>query len=124
MYEIEVTDHFSSAHRLRGEGSCCENLHGHNWFVTVFVRCRDLDGIGIGIDFKAVKREMEGVLAALDHRDLNSVPPFDAQNPSAENIARFVLVEMQRRLSGHRAKVHRVRVSEGPNTAATCMAEE
>jgi 6-pyruvoyltetrahydropterin/6-carboxytetrahydropterin synthase len=90
--------------------------------VTVFVRCRDLDRIGLGIDFKVVKAALAEVLAALDHADLNAVPPFDKENPSTENIARHVFREMERRLGGGPGKVHRVRVSEGPNTAATYIA--
>lgn len=123
MYEIEVTDHFSSAHRLREQGSACEHVHGHNWFVTVTLRCEDLDGIGLGIDFKVVKNHMGEVLGGLDHKDLNEIPPFDEVNPSTENLARFIFEQMAERLADTPARMHRVRVSEGPNTAATYIGE-
>lgn len=118
-YEIEVTGHFSSAHRLREQGSACERMHGHNWFVTVTLRSETLDDIGLVIDFKVVKKHLGEILDALDHRDLNAIPPFDAINPSTENLARHIFEQMSGRLEGAAAGMHAVRVSEGPNTAAT-----
>ena len=119
MYEIEVTDHFSSAHRLREQGSACERMHGHNWFVTVRLRSERLDDIGLVIDFKVVKRHLREILGVLDHKDLNAIPPFDTMNPSTENLARHIFELMSERLAWTAARVHAVRVSEGPNTAAT-----
>jgi 6-pyruvoyltetrahydropterin/6-carboxytetrahydropterin synthase len=119
MFEIEVTDHFSSAHRLREQGSKCENLHGHNWFVTVVARGEALDPIGLVVDFKVVKTHLKEILDTLDHHELNTLEPFDVINPSTENIAKFIFDDMSHRLAGTPARMHRVRVSEGPNTAAT-----
>ena len=118
-YEIEVTDHFSSAHRLRDQGSACERMHGHNWFVTVTLRSETLDDIGLVIDFKVVKKHLKEILGVLDHQDLNAIPPFDTINPSTENLARHIFEQMSGRLAGAAVGVHRVRVSEGPNTAAS-----
>jgi 6-pyruvoyltetrahydropterin/6-carboxytetrahydropterin synthase len=123
MYEIEVTDHFSSAHRLREQGSACERMHGHNWFVTVTLRCGELDSIGLGIDFKVVKEILREVLGGLDHRDLNEVQPFDQINPSTENLARYVFERLAERLSDAPVRMYKVRISEGPNTAATYIGE-
>ena len=123
MYEIEVTDHFSSAHRLREQGSACERLHGHNWFVTVTLRAEALDEIGLGIDFKVIKRHLKELLDVLDHQDLNTIAPFDEINPSTENLARYIYERLGERLEGQNARVHRVKVSEGPNTSATYIGE-
>ena len=123
MWEIEVTDHFSSAHRLREQGSACERMHGHNWFVTVKVGSETLDGIGLVIDFKVLKKHLKEILDALDHQDLNAIPPFDEVNPSTENLARWIHEKMAGRLEGTNARMRSVRVSEGPNTAATYFEE-
>mgnify|MGYP006350140891 CR=1 FL=1 len=37
MYELMVESKFAAAHQLRGYKGKCENLHGHNWRVTVAV---------------------------------------------------------------------------------------
>lgn len=39
-------------------------------------------------------RALDGVLERYDHHNLNEVPPYDALNPSSENIARIVYEEM------------------------------
>ncbi len=51
IFEVSIETHFSAAHALRGYPGDCARLHGHNWTVRVFVRCRELDETGIGIDF-------------------------------------------------------------------------
>ncbi len=123
MFEIEVTDHFSSAHRLRDQGGKCENLHGHNWFVTVKARGEKLDSVGLLVDFKVLKTHLSELCDGLDHLEINTLPPFDTINPSTEHLARYIFGKMQERLAGTPARVDSVRVSEGPNTAATYFEE-
>ena len=62
MYEIEITRHFSGAHRLEGYPGDCRKLHGHNWLVTVRLTAEKLDEIGIAVDFKILKRMRSGLL--------------------------------------------------------------
>jgi 6-pyruvoyltetrahydropterin/6-carboxytetrahydropterin synthase len=111
-FETEVESHFSAAHRLRGYGTKCENLHGHNWDVVAVVQSAALDRRGVCIDFRDLKRALGDVLDELDHKDLNTIPPFDRINPSAENIARFVFNRLAPKVKGKRAKLARVRVAE------------
>ena len=87
--------------------------------MTVTLRSETLDDIGLVVDFKVVKKHLGEVLGVLDHQDLNAIPPFDRMNPSTENLARHIHEQMTERLTGSSARVHSVRVSEGPNTAAT-----
>ena len=76
MYTVIKRLEVSAAHSLNlSYRSKCENLHGHNWIITVYCRSAELSLIK-----KAVKER-------LDHRNLNEVLPF---NPTAENIARWV----------------------------------
>ena len=64
--------------------SKCENLHGHNWVVTVFAKSEELNNDGMVIDFKHVKEKIHDYL---DHGNFNELLPF---NPTAENIARWI----------------------------------
>lgn len=89
-YEISVERTFSAAHALRGYKGKCENLHGHNWKVRVTVSGQKLDKTGMLVDFTDLKSAVDAVLAKLDHTNLNEVPPFNASNPTAENLAAFV----------------------------------
>ena len=75
----------SASHSLKlSYQSKCENLHGHNWIITVFCRSKDLNEDGMVVDFTHIK---EVVMGQLDHRNLNDVLSV---NPTAENIAHWI----------------------------------
>ena len=126
MYELKVTQHFSAAHNLREFGGRCENLHGHNWFVEAVVRAEELDKIGLALDFGLLKKHLKAVLEILDHNYLNDLPDFKSQNPSSENIARFIfqrLAPLVERETGGRARLYSVAAWESENASATYIAE-
>lgn len=95
MYELTIEGNFASAHQLRGYKGKCENLHGHNWRVELTVSGSELNDIGLLIDFHDLKRILNEVLDRLDHKNINDVKPFNRENPSSENIARFIALEIE-----------------------------
>ncbi len=119
MFELDVIREFSSAHCLKGYCGNCSEKHGHNWSVQVFIRSEKLDEIGIAVDFKALKRELDALLGELDHKDLNSIPPFDKLNPTSENIAMYIYKRLSGKLNGTGVKVYRVRVGENASSGAS-----
>ena len=119
MFEVSVVRTFCSAHRLRGYRGKCEDLHGHNWRVEVGATADALNELGMVIDFGELKKALDEVLAGLDHRYLNECPPFDAINPSSENLAKFIFDETARRLEGRPARLVRCRVWESDNSYST-----
>ena len=123
MYEISIRTHFSAAHRLVGHQGVCANFHGHNWEIEIFIKGASLDAIGILVDFKAVKEAVQDLLVGLDHADLNQHPVFASQNPTSENIARYLFEELGRHLNTGRYRISKVRVSEGPTSTATYWEE-
>ena len=90
MYRISVIDYFSSAHQLKGYKGKCEHIHGHNWKVEIEVESKNLNEIGLLIDFGDLKQMLGRILSELDHKILNEVDEFLAQNPSSELIARYI----------------------------------
>ena len=90
MYTVCVEDWFAAAHYLRNYHGKCENPHGHNYRVKVCVSGKELDKGGMLIDFSVLKKHLKSVLETLDHHDLNSTPYFTEQEPSAENISRYI----------------------------------
>ena len=118
VFEIYVQTHFSAAHALDGYPGDCARLHGHNWIIDVFVRCKELNDIGIGLDFREIKERVKGVLKNLDHFNLNELPAFQDVNPTSENIARFLYRELSRQLNTESIAVSRIKVSETPGAGA------
>ncbi len=90
MYELRVESQFAAAHNLRGYKGECERLHGHNWRVDVHLAAEELDELGMVMDFRDVKGLLNDILSELDHTYLNEVKPFDEQNPTTENLCRYV----------------------------------
>ena len=57
MYTVIKRMEISAAHSLSlSYPSKCENLHGHNWIVTVHCRSKELNADGMVIDFSHIKR--------------------------------------------------------------------
>ncbi len=95
MYELMVEESFDAAHALRGYEGPCENLHGHTWKVQVFIHGNKLNQIGLLEDFKVLKKELKDILAEFDHKLLNDLKYFEAENPSSENLARVIFKKMK-----------------------------
>jgi 6-pyruvoyltetrahydropterin/6-carboxytetrahydropterin synthase len=125
MYEVMIETEFSSAHALRGYQGKCENMHGHNWKIEVYVRGSRLNDIGLLIDFKELKQATRKVMEQLDHKILNELPPFDERcNPSSENIARYILDEVGAQVNTDFCAVYKVRAWETPTTVASYQLPE
>ncbi len=111
-YTLKVVTDFAAAHSLRNYSGNCERLHGHNWKIEVEVSARELDEVGMGLDFKTIKRATNDFLQQLDHYNLNDVPPFDKINPTAENIAAYIFRSLAERLNADRVWVSAVTIWE------------
>lgn len=86
MYYVQKRMEIAGAHRLQLHyESKCQNLHGHNWIVTVFCRSRELNEDGMVVDFTHIKKQIQD---QLDHKMINDVLP--GINPTAENIAKWI----------------------------------
>ena len=97
-YELTVKTEFSAAHNLRAYRGKCEHLHGHNWTVELRVQGERLNDEGMLMDFVEIKRLLALVLDPFDHAYLNETPPFDRENPSSENLSRYIALAVGARL--------------------------
>lgn len=118
VYEVYVKTHFSAAHSLKGYAGDCARTHGHNWITEVYVKCGKLDEIGIGVDFRDIKRAVKDVLKGLDHVNLNDLPAFENENPTSENIACYLYQEIGKKLNSEQVQVSKVKVCETPGAGA------
>lgn len=119
MFEVSVEYTFAAGHALRGYKGKCENVHGHNYKVQLFVGGEQLDDTGLLMDFVEVKKTIKKLAERLDHHFLNDFAPFDKLNPSAENIAKYFYDELAPQVSSRNLRVQAVTIWETDTTSAT-----
>lgn len=122
MYEVTVKDWFSAAHQLRLPDGSLEPLHGHNWHVAATFAGPNLDGMGVLLDFVALKARVRELLATLHDRHLNDLPPFADLPPSAEGVARHIANSLAG-FAGKAARLTEVAVEESPGCIARYLPE-
>lgn len=84
MYYLKKTITISAAHSLSlTYQSPCQNLHGHNWKITVYCKSKTLDENGMIVDFSHIKK----IVNELDHQDISNIIP---KNSTAEHIAEWL----------------------------------
>lgn len=116
MYLLTVKEDFDAAHRIVGYPGKCDKLHGHCWTVEVTVEGRQLDELGMVVDFKYLKSLVRETLNVYDHRYLNELPDFADKNPTAEHIAAATYHRVAAGLTGN-ASVKSVTVWESPGSS-------
>lgn len=111
MYYVSKQMEIAGCHQLKlSYESKCENLHGHNWIVTVHCKSCELNADGMVIDFTHVKEQIHDYL---DHGNFNELLPF---NPTAENIAKWVCDQVPH--------CYKVEVEESKANIATYVKDE
>jgi 6-pyruvoyltetrahydropterin/6-carboxytetrahydropterin synthase len=86
MYYLKKTLEVCGAHNLCLDyDSPCQNVHGHNYIITIYCKSETLNHNGMIIDFSAIKE----VVMKFDHTVTNNVIPD--LNPTAENMAKWLV---------------------------------
>jgi 6-pyruvoyltetrahydropterin/6-carboxytetrahydropterin synthase len=116
-YLLRVNARFEAAHHLTSYRGAPEPSHGHSWRVEAALEAGELDAEGMAYDFVEVRKALLALAARLDHRDVNTVPPFDATSPTTERIAAWFFDQLAGRLPT--APLVEVTVWEGPDCSAT-----
>ena len=120
FWRLAVTSEFSASHALRHYQGKCENIHGHNFSVEVVVEGSTLTArTELLVDFSVIKQDLKSILTLLDHKDLNSTPPFTNMNPSSENISRFIHQSLAPLVEKYGVRLYSVTVGEKAGQSAT-----
>lgn len=127
---------FCAGHRLVGHEGKCQNLHGHNYVLEVYVTGQEQDKVGRILDFKQLKTcckdwidenwDHTFVLWDQDHNGLDAIRSSEPHriyeldsNPTAENMAKhFLEVICPKILAGTGASAFKVRLWESEETCA------
>ena len=123
MYEVMVGGSFRASHFIDFPDGP-EPPHEHDFRVQLFVRGEELDETGFLLDFFYLRRLLEEMLRPLQGANLNEVPPFTDQSTSAENLARYLFGELERRLEGKSLRVSGVKVWDTPESCAAYYGSE
>lgn len=80
------------------EGHKCRRMHGHSFRIEVHAAGPldpELDWV---MDFAELKRAFQPLFDQLDHHCLNEIEGLE--NPTSENLARWIWTRLQPRLPG------------------------
>ena len=95
MFSICVRDHVMIAHSFRGEVfGPAQRLHGATYVVDAAFFRDQLDEHGIVADIGRAREALTRVLAGINYRNLDELPPFRGRNSTTETVARFVFGEL------------------------------
>lgn len=91
---------FDAAHKLPNHSGKCRRLHGHTYAVILSLEgpIRPADGSsgeGMVQDFGDVSAMWKRLHERLDHRYLNDEVPKEWHPTTAENLAGFILAELE-----------------------------
>ena len=112
MFTLGIKDSFAAAHKIVGYKGKCEELHGHNFLVEVFISGEQLGDDGLLVDFKILKDCLKDVLNDLDHKYINEIKFFAERASSAEYIAMYIYEAFKERITAKHVLLKEVRVWE------------
>lgn len=113
MYYVHKRLEISASHQLKlSYESKCENLHGHNWYIDIFLKGKELNQDGMLMDFTHIKKTIQD---KMDHKNLCEV--FPDMNTTAENMARKICEDLG-------PLCYKVMVQESENNIAIYEKEE
>ena len=100
VLEISKLFTLEAAHRLPNvpPGHKCARLHGHSFQIEVHIQGEVGEVSGWVMDFSEVKAAFQPIHDRLDHNYLNEIAGLE--NPTSENLARYLWRELQPTLRG------------------------
>ncbi|MEJ2703790.1 MAG: 6-carboxytetrahydropterin synthase, partial [Sedimentisphaerales bacterium] len=96
--------------------------HGHDWCVIVHISSHRLDKMGLVMNFQKLKAMLNEAVKDFEEVDLDAIDYFRRNNPSAENVAKYVYERLGGRLP-KTVKLRTVSVMEEPSCWASYSVE-
>ena len=93
-FELESAHHLPNA----PEDHKCRRVHGHNFVIEVHITGEVDPEKGWVVDYADLKEAFDLVHLQLDHRLLNDIEGLE--NPTSENLARWIWVRLAPKLPG------------------------
>jgi 6-pyruvoyltetrahydropterin/6-carboxytetrahydropterin synthase len=122
IYTLTTSTDFAASHIIPGHPGKCARLHGHNWKVEVSVVAKELDHLGMAIDFQYVKDAAKVTIEKVDHYHLNDLPFFAGISPTAENVAKWLFAQIAPVINSDSVKLQSVTLWE-TDRSRVCYSE-
>ena len=117
MFTIRVETRFRASHQLTLPDGTKEPLHHHDWVVSADVSSAGLDNMGVVMNFQDLKAMLDGAVGDFNNAAIEAVGYFQQNNPSAENVARYIYDKLRTSLP-EGVRLRNVRVVEEPGCSA------
>jgi 6-pyruvoyltetrahydropterin/6-carboxytetrahydropterin synthase len=118
MFTVSVERRFRASHQLTLPDGSKESLHQHDWIVTAVISSEKLNNMGVVMDFRSLRAMVDQTIAGFNNKALESISYFQQNNPSAENVAKYIYDKLLIELP-EGVKLLNVRVVEERGCSAT-----
>jgi len=124
-------------HRVYQHSGKCQNIHGHSYIIHFYCQADKLDELGMVVDFGIIKSTLcQWLEDNYDHRlllweqdpiamqikQIDNTTTLVPYNPTAENIALYLMNILAPELLGHsNIRVTKVIVEETSKCRAECQ---
>jgi 6-pyruvoyltetrahydropterin/6-carboxytetrahydropterin synthase len=114
MFIISVERHFRASHQLVLPDGSREAAHDHDWVVTVDLGSEKLNNMGVVMNFQKLQAMIDRIAAGFNNTALESIDYFQQNNPSAENVAKYIYEKLRMRLpEGVKLRIVRIVEEQG-----------
>ena len=114
---VSVETRFWASHQLALPDGTKEPMHNHNWSVTAEVASENLNNMAVVMDFDRLKEMLDNIIGQFDNKSIDNGGFFRQNNPSAENVARYIYDELKQKLP-QGLKLSSITVVEQPGCSA------
>jgi 6-pyruvoyltetrahydropterin/6-carboxytetrahydropterin synthase len=122
VYECGVTRRFRAKHALVGDFGNESKLHSHNYRLEISVRGYSLDEDGFLLNLAELEEKSDEIVRSLlSYPSLNQVRGIKGKNPTAENVAAYVLESIGQRIDLSPLESLTVTVWESESAWASCI---
>ena len=117
MFAVSVETRFQASHQLVLADGSKEPAHNHYWSVTANVSSDKLNNMGVVMNFQELKAMINEAIAEFENSALETIDYFQRNNPSAENVAKYIYEKLHTKLPKG-VKLRNIRIIEEPGCSA------
>jgi 6-pyruvoyl-tetrahydropterin synthase len=95
LYSVVVETNFRASHQLTMPNGSKEPLHDHDWKIAALVSSKNLNKMGLVMDFRRLKSLVDNIVSDFDGQKLEQLEFFQKNISSAENVAKYIYEKLE-----------------------------